>query len=312
MKHTIDRNYFPGWVRKSITFTIDDGNVPLDKKFLAITNPAGLRGTFNLCSNNLAQTTPADYISMYDGFEIADHCKYHPMAFTPDRVRPITDAPFDRATADKTKNYKREVEGLYHWCAPDGRWWGIAEDDKYIEFARLGREELEILFGKGKVVGFVWPFGAQQNENVFRRLKEMGFAYIRATGTVKGKTGFALPADRMAWSYNADCTCMTQVAAEYEAYPDDGELKFFCFGVHSHDFERGGCWDVLVDFCEKYGNRPEDFWYASVIDIFRYQDAVAALEITDAELKNPTDVDLYLMVDGKRVVLRRHSAVPLA
>ena len=32
----IDKNYFPGWVRKSFTFTIDDGNIDLDRKFINI------------------------------------------------------------------------------------------------------------------------------------------------------------------------------------------------------------------------------------------------------------------------------------
>ena len=36
MNHTIDKNFFPGWTRKSLTFTIDDGNIPTDTKFLAI------------------------------------------------------------------------------------------------------------------------------------------------------------------------------------------------------------------------------------------------------------------------------------
>lgn len=312
MKHTVDKNYFPGWVRKSMTFTIDDGNVYLDKKFLAIAKPAGLRGTFNLCSHDLGQTTHDDYLSTYDGFEIADHCKYHPLPFTPERVRPIADSAFDFETADRTKNYRSDVKGLYYYYDDCGRWWNIADDDDYIEFARLGKEELEVLFGKGNVVGFVWPFGEQKNSNVSSRLKQMGFAYIRITGCVKGTTGFALPSDRMAWSYNANYICMMETAAEYEAYPDDGELKFYCFGVHSHDFENAGRWDVLEQFCEKYGNRPEDFWYASVIDIFRYENAVAAIEITDTEVKNPSDIDLYIKIDGKRVTLRRHSSVPLA
>ena len=44
----VDINFFPGWVRKSVTFTIDDGNIKMDKKFLDIVKPAGILGTFNL------------------------------------------------------------------------------------------------------------------------------------------------------------------------------------------------------------------------------------------------------------------------
>ena len=40
---TIDLHFYPGWTRKSMTFTIDDGNVKLDRKFLDITEPAGLK-----------------------------------------------------------------------------------------------------------------------------------------------------------------------------------------------------------------------------------------------------------------------------
>ena len=47
----IDLKFFPGWTRKSVTFTIDDGNVAMDKKFLDIVRPAGILGTFNLCSH---------------------------------------------------------------------------------------------------------------------------------------------------------------------------------------------------------------------------------------------------------------------
>ena len=46
----LDLNYYPGWTRKSITFTIDDGNLKLDRKFLDVVKPAGLKGTFNLCT----------------------------------------------------------------------------------------------------------------------------------------------------------------------------------------------------------------------------------------------------------------------
>ena len=53
----IDKNFFPGWVRKSITFTIDDGNIEMDKKFIDITVPAGIKGTFNL-NTPLKKLTP--------------------------------------------------------------------------------------------------------------------------------------------------------------------------------------------------------------------------------------------------------------
>ena len=49
----IDLNYFPGWVRKAVTFTMDDGIIQHDEKFLSIVRPAGILGTFNLYMVNL-------------------------------------------------------------------------------------------------------------------------------------------------------------------------------------------------------------------------------------------------------------------
>ena len=129
------------------------------------------------------------------------------------------------------------------------------------------------------------------------------FSSVRKTGTLKGTTGFSMPADRYAWSYNAEHTCLCEVAELYESLEDDGELKFFAFGLHSHDYENFNCWDVLRRFAEKYGNRPEEFYYADVDTIFAYEDAIKALVCSDGKLINNSDLTLFVKVDGKRVTL---------
>ncbi len=70
---------------------------------------------------------------------------------------------------------------------------------------------------------------------------------------------------------------------------DDGELKFFCFGVHSSDFERANKWEMLSSFAKKHGNRPQDFFYGSVGEIFDYEDAMNSLLIEDGKICNPSD-----------------------
>ena len=301
---TIDLHFYPGWTRKSMTFTIDAGNVKLDRKFLEITEPAGLKGTFNL-KTPLTHLTPEEYREFYKGYEISNHCKYHAYAFTPHTTREIKNEIFDRATADKAYGYLTEEEGLYRIFTYG--WTYLATDEKYMECVDDCQRELEALFGKGKIRGYVWPCGLQQNERVIELMRQHGFQAMRRTGYVADSTGFALPEDRLNWSYNADYQNMLELGEKYDAYPDDGELKFFCFGVHSHDFENAGRWDVLVDFCNRYGNRPNDFWYASVGEILDYEDAVNAVEITDNEIRNPSDIDLYIKVDGERKMLSANS-----
>ena len=61
----IDVNFYPGWTRKSVTFTIDDGNIPMDRKFISIVSPGGIKGTFNLNSNKMNDMTPEEYREFY-------------------------------------------------------------------------------------------------------------------------------------------------------------------------------------------------------------------------------------------------------
>ncbi len=303
-----DVNFYPGWTRKAITFSIDDGNLDMDRKFLSIIKPAGIVGTFNLCTPLRKKITPDEYRQMYRGFEITNHCHRHPMAFGINRHPQLSDAPFDEATADPSLIYRTDENGFYRIHARNWNYF-IADDDKYIELVNRCTQELESVFGTGTIKDYVWPFGYQQNTALTERLIALGFRSIRETGNVSNSTGFALPENRLHWSYNADHMSLLADADLYESYPDDGNLKFFAFGVHSIDFENNAKWDDLKQFCEHYGNRPEDFWYATVGDIFDYEDAVKALIYTENEIRNDSDIDLFIKVNGIRRRLHAHSVL---
>ena len=309
MSAKIDLNFYPGWVRKAITFTIDDGNVPLDRKFLSIVKPAGLRGTFNPCGREPNRYD--DYPALYDGYEISNHVKHHPFAMT-DKIRAVLkDETFNPETADDAFAYPTGNKGEYY-TPKHGKYRDVVVDDEvYLEYTRQAQKELEEVFGKDRVKGFVWPYGRQANAELHQLLIKEGFSSIRATGCTQDKTGFAIPEDKFSWSYNADCWCLGEAAEKYEKYPDDGQLKFFCFGVHSHDFENAQKWEVLIDFCEKYGCRPETYWYAGVNEIFEYEAAVKAVRIDDecGRVINDSDKDLFITVNGNRAELRAHSGI---
>ena len=163
----IDLNYFPGWVRKSMTFTIDDGNLVLDRKFMDYVKPAGIKGTFNLRTPLNADTDT--YKKLYKGYEIANHCRYHAYPFTTDKPVQFKDEPFDRETADPSYVYNAGEEGLYRihtyaWCF-------LADDRKYMECVDSCKKDLEEIFGEGSIKGYIWPCGEQKNEKVFEMLK---------------------------------------------------------------------------------------------------------------------------------------------
>lgn len=322
MKEKIDI-FFPGWTKKSVTFTIDDGNVKYDRIFLDIVKPYGILGTFNLCSHLVSTLTPDGYREFYRGYEIANHMKYHPTALVDGEEVIINNEPFDPMTSPEcdegvTVLIPTEVEGLYKFRRKTknprpGGWGSKADTPRYKQFIDDGKRELETIFGEGSIRSFVWPCEEQShNREILEYVRGLTEYYgVRKTGEVLDTTGFDMPADRRAWSYNATCKTLLSLMERYESYPDDGRLKFFSFGVHSGDFETFGKWDDLREFAKKYGNRPEDYYYASVGDIFAYADAAESLLITEGRIENPTDKDLFLKISGERVLLCAHTTLEI-
>ena len=272
----IDTNFFPNWTRKSLTFSIDDGNVKYDRKFIDIVKPAGIRGTFNICA--LGRGTPEEYRELYSDFEVANHCKNHPRVFSDGEKFIVSDKDFDDMggedfTVENPVVYKTDVEGLYYYrpyhnVERPGGWYKITDAEHYMRFVDETKAELEEFFGEGRVRGFVWPACKQNNTKVFEHIVGAGYYGIRRTGDLLDKTGFSLPRDWTDWTYNAREGNLLAVMEKYDNYPDDGGLKFFCLGLHAHDYEFSNKWGDLQTFADRYGNRPDDYYYATNVEIF--------------------------------------------
>ena len=315
MAHKIDVKFYPGWTRKAITFSIDDGNLPMDEKFMAIVEPCGLRGTFNLCSERLAKMSPEEYRAFYRGHEIANHCKYHPLAFADGEEYVISDEPFDRETSDKTKLHRFDgVEGVYYKARANGTWLRIADTEAYKRCIEEGHRELEAVFGEGSIRSFIWPYGQQKNRELTEYVAAIPYYYgdrINSPKDASPDEYFAPPTSEIFYLVARHNNLLEQ-AEVFEALSDDGELKFFCFGVHSIDFERDGRWQDLDAFAKTYGNRPSDYYYATIGEIYDYSEATKRIEITDTEVKNLTDIDLYIKIDGEKCILKAGESLPLA
>lgn len=293
------RFFYPGWTRKALTFTIDDGNLAMDERFISIVKPHGIRGTFNLCSHSHGKDS-GFFRELYSGFEIANHCKFHPFAMDDAIVYELLPlSKGEEAVPSQSRLYGPDNDGLYQVLTERG-WRRVADNETYVRLCDETRAELEDVFGKGSVGSFVWPYREQNNAFIKAHLAKSGYYAIRKTGCVLDSTDFALPADLSAWSYNADNRNLLSVASLYDACEDNGELRFFAFGVHSWDFERDGNWDELEQFCMLYGDRPGDFWYSTTGEIFAYVNAVKDVSVTEAYIRNGSDLTVYLEIDGKR------------
>ena len=313
MTHAVDCGYYPGWVRKCITFSIDGGNVPMDEIFLSYARPAGIRGTFNLCPDHMELLPDAAaYRAFYRGYEISNHVRHHPFAFEDGREYVIAEEPFEEASADEGKIYPTDVEHLYRIHRPNG-WRPLADTEGYIAFADESRQALEAVFGEGTIGGFVWPFTEQKNAALRAHLENAGYYGLRRGMSVKEPWAdrFPFPPEPMRWMYTANHTNLLTQAQKYEALPDDGERKFFCIGVHSIDYESAGKWDDFARFCREFGCRPGTYWYASVGEIFAADAAARSLIITEDSVTNPSDTAVYLTVDGIRRIADAHTTLRL-
>lgn len=290
---------FPGFTKKSLTFSIDDGNLETDRQWLDIMRPAGIKGTFNLCKDY----TEADrdmLVSFYEGYEIANHVKHHPFAFDDNLTYTVMEGSGDGQEPDSTKIYPTETPGLYRFMT--GRGWRMAADtETYARFERENREKLEALFGE-PVKGFVWPFCRQNNRELIAYLQSRGYQSLRNSGVVGDSEGFRMPADRMNWNMQASQTNLLPMLDAYEALPDDGTMKFFCVGVHSIDYEVAGKWEDVKTFARRVGHRT-DLYRATVGEIFSYEDAVKSAEVTEHSIKNPSELTLFAVVNGENVTV---------
>lgn len=294
--------FYPNYTRKAITFTMDDGNIPYDKKFIDIVKPYGITGAFNLNGNSKqGKLSDEEYREFYRGFEITDHCKHHPKVITQEQAEKITDAPFDMETADKELLYPTKADGVYYKYYTT--WWGcVATPEAYIAAAEQSKCELEKIFGEGNIKGFVWPFCRQENIDVMAHLVK-NYTSVRRTGLAN----FDIPENLYDWCYNATHLNVLARAQEFEALPDDGKLKFFALGVHPIDFERAGNWCDLEQFAKEYGKRDDDFWYATPTEIFEYAAAADSITATENKVKNSSDIPVYIKVNEEKCVIPPRS-----
>lgn len=301
---------YPGFTRRALTFTIDDANIKYDEMFINILRPYGIRGTFNLCTDRMDRED-GFYREFYRGFGIANHTDRHPYAIADgDESVFVDEYPADQPVDANRFYLSKRGEGYYMKHTERG-WREWADDKRYIECINDCQKRIERIFGREMATGFVWPYCEQNNAKIKAFIDDSGFKSVRKTGDVLDKTNFALPENRMAWSYNAHNTNLMEIMEKYEAAPDNGTLRFFAFGVHSWDFERDGDWEKLSTFAKTYGNRPNDYWYATVDEIFAYADAVDCLTVTDTAIENPTDLMVYAELDGEKITIPARTKIDL-
>ena len=82
----------------------------------------------------------------------------------------------------------------------------------------------------------------------------------------------------------------------------DEELAVCQIVGHSYDLDALHLWDVMEDICRRV-SRADDVWSCTNLELVRYLKAMEQAEITDTEVINHSETDLWFLVDGKAVKL---------
>lgn len=248
---------YPGGRKKAFNITYDDG-VLQDVRFVAMLNKYGLKGTFNLNSQLMAEgfswthpsgaavtrLTREEIGNLYDGHEIASHTLTHPYMQELDR------------------------EGLKKQLGED-------------------KENLERLFGR-EVKGFAVPFDYYSQEIAncaagcgfeYARKSEFSLSYKPCTDWYHWKTGV----------YHIMPELIPFVKGFLLA---DRELAVCQIVGHSYDLDTENLWDTMEEICRTISGQ-EDVWPCTNLELVRY---LKAMESFDGV--NRSGMDLWFEEDG--------------
>ncbi len=268
----------PGWKRKILTFSYDDGPAA-DRRLVDLFNRHGMKATFNLNTDLMPATRPANAPVGADGY-------------------PACSVALDEA-ASLYKGHEIAVHGARHDT------WDVVPYPVVVDDVLRNRLALEKIAGH-PVRGMAYPCGESSKGPVADTvLRALGVVYGRLTNA-KLKD-FSLPGDFLAWNTTAHHSSNGDICELGRAFLDapatSEPLLCFIWG-HSFEFAPAGTWGCIEKFCELMAHNDQ-IWYATNIEIFEYITAARSLvwSLDRRFVENPTAFPVFGFVDGAPVVI---------
>ena len=266
---------FPGFLSKACTLSYDDG-VREDERLIEIMRKYGLKGTFNINSQNLAGAN--------------GRC------LTADEIKEIFGDDTEIA-----------IHGYRHLSLPDVTP-AIAMRDVVAD-----RENLESTFER-VVCGMAYAYGTYSDE-VVEMLRAAGVAYARTTLSTESFNlpEEWLTLHPTCHHNNPKLFDLVDEFLEEDS-PKFWRKKpklFYLWG-HSYEFPRDDNWHVIERFGEIMSKR-DDVWMATNMEIYKYIEAFNRL-IFSADIsyvENPSAIDVYFCNKGKNVILKAGTTTKL-
>lgn len=258
---------YPDFKTKALTFSYDDG-VKEDRRFVALLNEYGLKGTFNLNSGVMPEKKEEDgkiaaeeIAELYKGHEVAVHTVHHPF---------LEKMPPSVITVEVLDD-RRNLE-------------------KYTDYP---------------VRGMAYPFGTY-NDTVIDVCRGCGIKYSRTTEThhnfILPNEWLKMPST----CHHADAR-LFELAEKFvnsspkkESFFTTHGWLFYVWG-HTYEFRSDEDWARIEEFFKLVSKR-DDVWYATNIEIYDYIEAYRALEysVDLNTVYNPSCIDVYIVHEEKQ------------
>lgn len=261
------RRCYPNGKAKAFNITYDDG-ILQDVPFVALLNKYGLKGTFNLNSQLMEQefqwVHPNGMVVKRLSLEAVQHLyDGHEIA-----AHTLTH-PY---LSDKSK---------------DQILWEMGED----------KRRLELFFGR-EVAGFGVPFHFY-DDTVAQCVRECGFAYGRNSELTHNYDPWQ---DPYCWSCG-----VFHLEPELDSYVEgffetDMELALCQIVGHSYDLDAENMWGRMEQILSRVAG-DENVISMTHLELVRYLEAMAQVQIGENEIFNPSTQTLWFCVNGEVVAV---------
>lgn len=263
---------FPGFLRKAVTLSYDDG-VIYDRHLIDIMNQHGLKGTFNI---NSALFSPA---GMRQGRRLTQEEAWQLYS---------------------NSGHEIAVHGAKHLSL------AAVNTAVAVRDVIADRENLEKLFGC-IIQGMAYANGSY-NDEVVDILEKCGIHYSRTTISTES---FDVPTDwlRLPATCHHKNPRLMELAKTFVETTDaaymwrNRPMLFYLWG-HSYEFNDDDNWNVIEEFAAYMGNRT-DIWYATNGEIYNYVQAYTRLQYSadGSMIYNPSACDVYLNYYQKEIIV---------
>ena len=258
---------YPGGKRKAFNISYDDGVVQ-DIRFVELLNKYSLKGTFNL-----------NYGLMRQGFTWQHDCGMTVCRIPEEQINAV---------------YAGHEIASHSYSHP---YFDNATETEILKELGSDKFFLERLTGR-EVVGYATPF-YYYSDLMADCVCHCGFQYARIS---EESNDYSIPKDFYRWKgskFHWDPDLKDFVTGFLET---DRELALCQLVGHSYDLDVMNLWDTMEEIFLWVSENPE-VWPATHGELIAYLRNMSLAKVTEREIINESDSELWFAVDGNIVKL---------